>query len=62
MQINKKKLTKDARLNGFLLFPTYLIMPCQRIPKYNLLLRELLHKTPQGHEEYSSIETALGLS
>lgn len=30
---------------------TYLIMPVQRIPRYELLLRELIRKTPPGHPD-----------
>ncbi|EFA80491.1 pleckstrin domain-containing protein [Heterostelium album PN500] len=35
-----------------------LIMPVQRIPRYELLLREILSHTPQDHTEYKNIKTA----
>ncbi|GAM26101.1 hypothetical protein SAMD00019534_092760 [Acytostelium subglobosum LB1] len=35
-----------------------LIMPIQRIPRYELLLREILGNTPESHVEYKSIKTA----
>jgi len=35
-----------------------LAVPMQRILKYHLLLRELLHNTPQSHEEYHTVHQA----
>lgn len=39
---------------------SFLIMPVQRLCKYPLLLRELLHATPKSRPEYTTIEEALG--
>ncbi len=36
-----------------------LIMPVQRIPRYRLLLEQLLKYTPAEHEEYAVVRTAL---
>ena len=33
--------------------PSYLIMPIQRIPRYQLLLTELLKNTEPSYEDYS---------
>jgi len=38
---------------------SYLIMPIQRVPRYELLLRELLSKTPDTHMQKPQIESAL---
>ena len=35
-----------------------LIMPIQRIPRYNLLLTDLLKKTDQSHKDFQNIEAA----
>lgn len=40
----------SAKLNSLL------ITPIQRIPRYLLLLRELLSYTPTGHKSYNDIE------
>ncbi|PRP88360.1 hypothetical protein PROFUN_03274 [Planoprotostelium fungivorum] len=37
----------------------FLIMPIQRIPRYVLLLKELLKNTPYLHLDYSNLSTAL---
>lgn len=39
--------------------PTFLIMPIQRLPRYVLLLGELLKYTPESSPEYSSLSSAL---
>ena len=36
-----------------------LIMPVQRVPRYNLLLNELLKNTDEDHEDYTLIKEAL---
>ena len=36
-----------------------LIMPVQRIPRYNLLLSDLLRKTPHDHPDHNNIAQAL---
>jgi hypothetical protein len=39
--------------------PAYLIMPVQRLPKYELLLSELLRHTAEEHPDRANIELAL---
>eukprot|EP00475_Leptophrys_vorax_P008255 TRINITY_DN1530_c0_g1_i5.p2 TRINITY_DN1530_c0_g1~~TRINITY_DN1530_c0_g1_i5.p2 ORF type:complete len:479 (+),score=123.00 TRINITY_DN1530_c0_g1_i5:317-1753(+) len=41
---------------GFMDIRSYLITPIQRIPRYILLLKELLKQTPQDHEQRKSLE------
>ena len=36
-----------------------LIMPVQRIPRYNLLLGELLKETPNTHPDHADLTTAV---
>jgi hypothetical protein len=38
---------------------SYLIMPIQRVTRYGLLLRELIHQTWQDHEDYEPLNAAL---
>merc|ERR1719230_119683 len=38
---------------------SYLILPVQRIPRYVLLLQDLLETTPSDHEDYPNIKNAL---
>jgi hypothetical protein len=37
---------------------SFLIRPIQRIPRYNLLIRELLKNTPNDHPDYQQLEKA----
>lgn len=37
---------------------TLLIMPVQRVPRYSLLLRELISKTPEMHPDHASLQKA----
>jgi len=37
----------------------YMIMPVQRLPRYELLLNNLLRNTWEGHADYASVESAL---
>jgi hypothetical protein len=39
--------------------PAFLIQPIQRLPRYELLLRELLKQTPKSHPEYTPLQDAL---
>lgn len=39
--------------------PSYLITPIQRIPKYQLLLQELLMYTPDSHSDFNHIKLSL---
>ena len=48
----------ERRLHGNDLF-YYLIMPIQRIPRYVLLLTELIKETPKGHPDLKSLTEAL---
>eukprot|EP01113_Clastostelium_recurvatum_P043250 TRINITY_DN7113_c0_g1_i2.p1 TRINITY_DN7113_c0_g1~~TRINITY_DN7113_c0_g1_i2.p1 ORF type:complete len:747 (-),score=191.64 TRINITY_DN7113_c0_g1_i2:56-2296(-) len=40
----------------------YLIMPIQRIPRYNLLLEDLIRHTWEGHPDYEKLCQALSLT
>ncbi|KAJ1947357.1 hypothetical protein EC988_005430, partial [Linderina pennispora] len=40
-------------------FQSYLLLPVQRIPRYRLLLDDLLRNTPTEHVDYASITDAL---
>mmetsp|Transcript_30063 Transcript_30063/g.83965 ORF Transcript_30063/g.83965 Transcript_30063/m.83965 type:complete len:1151 (+) Transcript_30063:52-3504(+) len=40
-------------------FRDYLVMPVQRIPRYVLLLREVVKHTPTNHDDMESLEQAL---
>ena len=48
----------DPRVGGLKL-RDYLILPVQRIPRYKLLIRELLKHTPVDHSDFESLEKAL---
>lgn len=37
----------------------FLIMPVQRVPRYELLLRDFLKATPETHPDYANIVAAL---
>jgi hypothetical protein len=37
----------------------YLIMPVQRIPRYRLLLEDLLRRTESNHTDYNGLKIAL---
>ena len=34
---------------------SYLILPVQRIPRYNMLLRDMLHQTKEDHPDYENL-------
>ena len=38
-----------------------MIAPVQRIPRYQLLLRDLMNRTPKTHSDYNNIEEAMNL-
>ncbi|EFC37339.1 rhoGEF domain-containing protein [Naegleria gruberi] len=46
----KNKLVKGTLLGGFL------ILPVQRIPRYKLLIQEMLKNTPPTHHEYEILQ------
>jgi hypothetical protein len=48
----------EAACGGFTL-PFFLIMPVQRIPRYMLLLKELLSRTAESHPDYQNLTKAL---
>eukprot|EP01125_Pyxidicula_operculata_P004525 TRINITY_DN170_c0_g2_i2.p1 TRINITY_DN170_c0_g2~~TRINITY_DN170_c0_g2_i2.p1 ORF type:complete len:419 (-),score=85.91 TRINITY_DN170_c0_g2_i2:115-1371(-) len=52
------KRAEDPLCQG-LDFGAYLIMPIQRIPRYKLLLEELIRNTNQNHPDYRDLATAL---
>ena len=53
--VMKKPRVRNLPLSSFL------IMPIQRIPRYKLLLGELLKHTPVDHPDHGWLEKALGL-
>jgi len=54
------KLTNSEDIKGQSLY-SYLIMPIQRPPRYELLLSDLLRHTSEDHNDYANIEKALKL-
>eukprot|EP01091_Cochliopodium_minus_P007435 TRINITY_DN17324_c0_g1_i1.p1 TRINITY_DN17324_c0_g1~~TRINITY_DN17324_c0_g1_i1.p1 ORF type:complete len:459 (+),score=115.53 TRINITY_DN17324_c0_g1_i1:38-1414(+) len=52
---NLRETFKEIKLD----FSSYSIVPVQRIPRYELLLRELLKETPNKHKDYKPIEYCL---
>jgi hypothetical protein len=53
------RIEKQCRLENKLDLKSYLIQPVQRIPRYNLLLKELLKHTDTSHKDYNNIKKAL---
>jgi hypothetical protein len=53
-----EKVEKDPHLQGQKL-ESLLILPVQRIPRYRLLLEQLLKYTPEGHEDFHTVNSAL---
>uniref|UniRef100_A0A7S2TI50 DH domain-containing protein n=1 Tax=Lotharella oceanica TaxID=641309 RepID=A0A7S2TI50_9EUKA len=51
------KKVQDA--NGGMGISSYLIMPIQRVPRYVLLIKELVKHTDKEHPEYTSLQRAL---
>jgi len=60
-----RKLLKEGAekkdCNG-LNFGAFIIMPIQRIPRYILLLTDLLKNTPKNHAEFTTLENSLLLA
>jgi hypothetical protein len=50
-------MDKDPR-SSKLGLASYLILPIQRIPRYQLLLRDLIQHTEPTHHDYSDLQTA----
>jgi FYVE, RhoGEF and PH domain containing 3 len=44
-----------------LVFQAFLVTPVQRIPRYKLLLQDLLKNTPQNHQDYEDLKNAVKL-
>ena len=55
--VAERMRAKDVRLD----LPSLLIMPVQRIPRYRLLLKELLSETDEAHVDHAALTTALEL-
>ena len=51
----KKMSKKNAGMN----LMAYLLTPVQRIPRYRLLLEDLLKKTPKDHDDFEQVSKAL---
>eukprot|EP01094_Clydonella_sp_ATCC50884_P006730 TRINITY_DN1593_c0_g2_i1.p1 TRINITY_DN1593_c0_g2~~TRINITY_DN1593_c0_g2_i1.p1 ORF type:complete len:856 (+),score=264.35 TRINITY_DN1593_c0_g2_i1:254-2569(+) len=49
----------DTKDGGPVSLESLLIMPVQRIPRYNLLLRDLLRKTDETHPDFANLTEAL---
>mmetsp|Transcript_4210 Transcript_4210/g.7686 ORF Transcript_4210/g.7686 Transcript_4210/m.7686 type:complete len:493 (+) Transcript_4210:228-1706(+) len=54
-----KFFKKQQELCGGLSVSAYLIMPIQRVPRYVLLIKELVKYTDSTHPEYASLQKAL---
>eukprot|EP00002_Diphylleia_rotans_P028229 TRINITY_DN5696_c0_g1_i1.p1 TRINITY_DN5696_c0_g1~~TRINITY_DN5696_c0_g1_i1.p1 ORF type:complete len:1219 (+),score=237.12 TRINITY_DN5696_c0_g1_i1:76-3732(+) len=54
-----KNFMKKVRDQGLMDLPSYLIMPVQRVPRYELLLKEMLKYTKNDHPDFSLLEKAL---
>ncbi|ELR14078.1 RhoGEF domain containing protein [Acanthamoeba castellanii str. Neff] len=52
------ELQKNSSYNPMLDLKVYLYRPCQRIPQYSMLLKQLLSYTPGEHVDYTNIMTA----
>jgi len=52
------ELQMDPRSKGYEL-TSFLIMPIQRIPRYTLLLQQLMKNTPQTHTDYHDLVEAI---
>jgi len=50
--------TTDTK-KQFLHLPSYLILPIQRIPRYSLILKEIIKQTDSNHVDYNNLEQAL---
>jgi hypothetical protein len=51
-------LNYQEQCNG-LPFQAFLIQPIQRIPRYQMLLTDLVRHTPQEHPDYQNLNKAL---
>jgi len=53
-----ERVSQDPICGGESLM-SYLIMPVQRIPRYEILLKELERNTPEDHPDYENLKIAL---
>jgi hypothetical protein len=51
--------TREDPLSMNLTFIDFLVMPVQRIPRYVILLNDLLNCTPKSHEDYNDVKLAV---
>eukprot|EP01130_Rhizamoeba_saxonica_P008502 TRINITY_DN3443_c0_g1_i1.p1 TRINITY_DN3443_c0_g1~~TRINITY_DN3443_c0_g1_i1.p1 ORF type:complete len:252 (-),score=36.31 TRINITY_DN3443_c0_g1_i1:743-1498(-) len=54
--IEEKKLLPECR---GLDFRSYLIMPIQRLPRYRMLLEDMIKHTPEDHPDYFELQNGL---
>jgi hypothetical protein len=54
-----KKLKVEAKECRSMDISSFLVMPVQRIPRYQLLLQEVLKNTPRGHHDFADLENSL---
>ncbi|KAI3657907.1 hypothetical protein MP638_003544 [Amoeboaphelidium occidentale] len=60
IEVTERKLLSEESGKAFHLpLTSYLIMPVQRIPRYKLLLTDLMKYTPKCHPDYENIRLAL---
>ncbi|KAJ3445160.1 faciogenital dysplasia protein [Anaeramoeba flamelloides] len=56
----EEEQTQQLTSNSFLSLPSILIMPVQRLPRYVMLLQELLkYSTPFRHKDYQDLQKSL---
>mmetsp|Transcript_14171 Transcript_14171/g.27866 ORF Transcript_14171/g.27866 Transcript_14171/m.27866 type:complete len:485 (+) Transcript_14171:92-1546(+) len=61
LQKQRRGDVKEQRRWKYMDIASYLIMPVQRIPRYELLLKEIIKNTPEGDPELSPLKTALDM-
>ncbi|KAI8611633.1 hypothetical protein BC830DRAFT_1140460 [Chytriomyces sp. MP71] len=58
---NLVKIAKSSQSHTQISLQSYLIMPVQRLPRYKLLMDQLLESTPLRHPDRCSVEVAAAL-
>ena len=53
-----KEAQKSERFSGSYI-SSFLILPVQRLPRYEMFLKQLLKNTPSSHNDYISLQSAL---
>eukprot|EP00467_Chlorarachnion_reptans_P025977 CAMPEP_0114506758 /NCGR_PEP_ID=MMETSP0109-20121206/11605_1 /TAXON_ID=29199 /ORGANISM="Chlorarachnion reptans, Strain CCCM449" /LENGTH=478 /DNA_ID=CAMNT_0001685381 /DNA_START=255 /DNA_END=1691 /DNA_ORIENTATION=- len=61
LQKQRKGDSKEKRVWKYMDITSYLIMPVQRIPRYELLLKEIIKNTPANDPELQCLNQALGM-